>query len=110
MAQKIKDATLVNLSRKRDWFLTHFITWTLDEGPVKVLFFGAKIGVKSHLVVHSNKLHWAPGRPFNTVSSSCVTGIIAPTTSRLFQTLSTGSQSRTILSCMTITLKVFYVT
>lgn len=81
------------------------ITWTLDKGPLIVLLFRTKTGVKSHLIImHSNKLHWPPRRPFNAVSSSCITGIIAPSTPRLFQTLSTGSQSRAILSCMAGTL------
>lgn len=86
-------------------FSSHFLTWTLDKGPLIVLFFRTKTGVKNHFItVHSNKLHWPPWRPFNAVPSSCITRIIAPSTSRLFQTLSTGSQSRTILSCVTGTL------
>lgn len=35
------------------------ITWTLDKGPLIVLLFRTKTGVKSHLIImHSNKLHW----------------------------------------------------
>lgn len=73
-------------------------SWTLDKGPLIVLLFRTKTGIKKHLIIkHSNKLHWSPGRPFNAVSSSSITRIVAPATPRLFQTLATGPQSRTIL-------------
>lgn len=101
-----------NCFKKFDWktelceklklFSSYFITWTLDKRPLIMLFFRTETGVKDHLViVHSKMLHWSPWRPFNAVPSSSITRIIAPSASRLLQTLSTGSQARTILSCMT---------
>lgn len=91
----------------KNWNYFHhiFITWTLDKGPLIVLFFGTKTGVKNHLVtVRSYELHGSPWRSFKAVPSSCVTRVVAPATPRLFQTLSTGSQPGTILSCATGTL------
>lgn len=36
-------------------------SWTLDKGPLIVLFFGAKTGVESHVAaVSSTKLHRPP--------------------------------------------------
>lgn len=73
-------------------------SWTLDKRPLVVLLLGAQTGVKNHLaVVYPGEFHWAPRRPFDAISSSCITRVIAPATPRLFQALSTGSQSRTIL-------------
>lgn len=67
-------------------------SWTLDKRPLVILLLGAETGVKSHLtVVYPSKFHWAPGRPFDAVSSSCIAGIIAPATPGLLQALSTGS-------------------
>lgn len=88
----------------KTWNCFHhiLITWTLDKGPLVVLFFGTKAGVKNHLVVvHSNKLQGSSGRPFDAVSSPRIARVVAPATPRLLQTLSAGSQPRAILSCMT---------
>lgn len=82
-----------------------FLTWTLDKGPLVVLFLWTKAGVKNHLTaVRSQELHGSSGRALAAVSSSRVTGVIAPATPRLLQALPTGSQSRAILSCVTGTL------
>lgn len=95
----------LNCLKNRNCYNHTFLTWTLDKGPLIVLFFWTKAGVKNHLIaVRSHELHGSSRRSFNAVSSSCVTRIIAPATPRLFQALSTGSQSRTILSCVTGTL------
>jgi hypothetical protein len=68
------------------------VTWTLDKRPLVVLLLGAEAGVKNHVtVVDPREFHWAPGRPFDAIASSCVTRIVAPATPRLLQALSTGS-------------------
>lgn len=67
-------------------------SWTLDKRPLVVLLLGAEAGVKNHVtVVDPREFHWAPGRPFDAIASSCVTRIVAPATPRLLQALSTGS-------------------
>lgn len=73
-------------------------SWTLDEGPLVVLFSGTKAGVKNHLVVvHSNKLQGSSGRPFDAVSPPRIARVVAPAAPRLLQTLSAGSQAGAIL-------------
>lgn len=56
--------------------------------------------------VHPGRLHWSSGRSFQTLPFSCITGIIAPSTSRLLQTLPTGPQSRAVLSCISDSIKI----
>lgn len=97
-----------NLTEKQNCWKTWncfrriLITWTLDKGPLVVLFFGTKAGVKNHLVaVHSNKLQGSSGRPFHAVSSPRIARVVAPATPRLLQALSAGSQPGAILGCKT---------
>lgn len=89
LAHVVIDASAVSIT---------LASWTLDKGPLVVLFFWTKAGVKNHLTaVRSQELHGSPGRALDAVSSSRVAGVIAPATPRLLQALPTGSQSGAIL-------------
>lgn len=78
------------------------ITWTLDKRPLIIFFFWAKSSIKHHFIgVHTDRLHWASRGAFQALSFASVTGIVAPSTPRLLQTLSTGPQPRAVLSFST---------
>lgn len=78
------------------------LTWTLDKRPLIIFFFWAKSSIKHHFIgVDTGRLHWASGGAFQALSFASVTGIVAPSTPWLLQTLPTRPQPRAVLSFST---------
>lgn len=76
------------------------LTGTLDECPLKASILCAKTCFQNHvLTVSGGALHGSTIRALHALPSTRVTGVSAPATVGLLQTLTTGTQSRAVLSC-----------
>lgn len=95
------------------------LTWTVDEGPVILGIVWTHADIEGRLRVGGQPRQCGGSRDrglerptvgaLDALTFTCVTGVGAPTTAWLVQTLTTGPVARTVLCCRTTHMHTYYL-